>query len=318
MKIKIIDNIGDFPQFEALNVFQTVEWMRLFEHEKGTKVVLFALYSDSSLLLVQPLTITRYYRHLPGKFASYAVAWREPWRAADIADEEAIEAFRLMTAEIEKYCRKRALYIEYRHLCQCTMHNAQCTIFDSYKKLPWYNIYREFEAGEDVAEQMKRDKRRQLKQSFEAGVEVVLEPTREQIVEWYGLLKRLYRRIHRPLPSVDVFLRLNKSGIGRVFVVIYRGRVISGNAMLFHSSSLTPNSPLFYDWYRASVDERIEGVFPSVVSTWQALQLVADMGGGRFDFMGAGPRNKEYGVRQFKLEFGGNLTEEYRYRKYLF
>ena len=165
---------------------------------------------------------------------------------------------------------------------------------------------------------MKRDKRRQLKQSFEAGVEVVLEPTREQIVEWYGLLKRLYRRIHRPLPSVDVFLRLNKSGIGRVFVVMYRGRVISGNAMLFHSSSLTPNSPLFYDWYRASVDVKIEGVYPSVVSTWQALQLVADMGGGRFDFMGAGPRNKEYGVRQFKLEFGGNLTEEYRYRKYLF
>ena len=320
MKIKIIDNIGDFPQFEALNVFQTVEWMRLFEHEKGTKVVLFALYSDSSLLLVQPLTITRYYRHLPGKFASYAVAWREPWRAADIADEEAIEAFRLMTAEIEKYCRKRALYIEYRHFSENNIYastlNSQLSTFNF--QLPWYNIYREFEAGEDVAEQMKRDKRRQLKQSFEAGVEVVLEPTREQIVEWYGLLKRLYRRIHRPLPSVDVFLRLNKSGIGRVFVVIYRGRVISGNAMLFHSSSLTPNSPLFYDWYRASVDERIEGVFPSVVSTWQALQLVADMGGGRFDFMGAGPRNKEYGVRQFKLEFGGNLTEEYRYRKYLF
>ena len=94
--------------------------------------------------------------------------------------------------------------------------------------------------------------------------------------------------------------------------------MISGNAMLFHSSSLTLNSPLFYDWYRASVDVKIEGVYPSVVSTWQALQLVADMGGGRFDFMGAGPRNKEYGVRQFKLEFGGNLTEEYRYRKYLF
>ena len=343
MKIKIIDNIGDFLQFEAQNVFQTVEWMRLFEGEEDTRIVLFAVYRNaqstkhrpqflevrdgenfqlltcnSQLLLVQPVTIQRFVKCLPWRLGAYAVAWRAPWRAENIVDEEAIEAFRLMTAEIEKYCKKRALYIEYRHLCQCTMHNVQCTIFDSYKKLPWYNIYREFEAGEDVAEQMKRDKRRQLKQSFEAGVEVVLEPTREQIVEWYGLLKRLYRRIHRPLPSVDVFLRLNKSGIGRVFVVMYRGRVISGNAMLFHSSSLTPNSPLFYDWYRASVDVKIEGVYPSVVSTWQALQLVADMGGGRFDFMGAGPRNKEYGVRQFKLEFGGNLTEEYRYRKYLF
>ena len=87
--------------------------------------------------------------------------------------------------------------------------------------------------------------------------------------------------------------------------------------MLFHSSLLTSNSPLFYEWYRASIDERIEGVYPSVVATWQAMQLVADMGGGRFDFMGAGRRDKEYGVRQFKLEFGGELTPEYRYRRYL-
>ena len=332
MRVEIIDNINQFPQFEAQNVFQTVEWMRLFEQEKGTKVVLFTVYSGSTLLLLQPLTINRYYRHIPCKFASYAVAWREPWRAENIADKEAIKAFKLMVVKIEKYCRKRVLYIEYRHFSQCTTHNVQptvlslgekCTIFDSYKKLPWYNIYREFEAGEDVAETMKRDKKRQLKQSFETGVEVVLEPTREQIVEWYGLLKRLYWRIHRPLPSVNVFLKLNKSGIGRVFVVTYRGRVISGSAMLYFLSKAknfqlsTLNSQLFYDWYRASVDEKIEGVYPSVVSTWQALQLVADMGGGRFDFMGAGSQNREYGVRDFKLKFGGKLTAEYRYRKFL-
>ena len=64
------------------------------------------------------------------------------------------------------------------------------------------------------------------------------------------------------------------------------------------------NSQLFYDWYRASTNEQIEGIYPSVVSTWQAMQWIADMGGGRFDFMGAGPRNKEYGVRNFKLKFG--------------
>ena len=333
MKVKIIENIEDFPQFEAQNVFQTREWMSLFEHEKGTKVVLFAVYANaqctmhnaqldaigdmdkSQLLLLQPLTINRYYRNLPGKFASYAVAWREPWRAQNITDEEAIKTFELMNEAIVKYCRKRALYVEYRHFGQCTIYNAQCTMH--YKLLPWWNIYHDIEAKEDVTEKMKRDKRRQLKQSFEAGVEVVLEPTRDQIVEWYGLLKHLYRRIHRPLPSVDVFLRLNNSGIGRVFVVIFKGRVISGSAMLFHSSLLTPNSSLFYEWYRASIDERIEGVYPSVVATWQAMQLVADMGGGRFDFMGAGRRDKEYGVRQFKLEFGGELTPEYRYRRLL-
>ena len=325
VKVKIIDNIIDFPQFEAQNVFQTVEWMRLFEGEDDTRVVLFTVYRGCELLMVQPIVIQRFVKWLPWRLGAYAVAWHEPWRAECIADEEAVDAFKLMHEEIEKYCRKRALYIEYRHFSQCSIYNAQPTILSfrekctmKYKVLPWYNIYRDFEAGEDVAEKMKRDKRRQLKQSFEAGVEVVFEPTEEHIVEWYGLLKRLYWRIHRPLPSLDVFLRLNKSGIGKVFVVVYKDRVVSGTAILYklgNSQTTTINSQLFYDWYRASVEERIEGIYPSVVSTWQSLQLVSDMGGGIFDFMGAGHRYKKYGVRDFKLEFGGTLTPEYRYRK---
>ena len=86
MKVRIIDSVNEFPQFEAQNVFQTVEWMRLFEREEGTQVVLFAVYSvfNSRLLMVQPVTINRYYRYLPSKFASYAVAWREPWRVENL------------------------------------------------------------------------------------------------------------------------------------------------------------------------------------------------------------------------------------------
>ena len=267
---------------------------------------------ESQLLLLQPVVIQRFVKWLPWRLGAYAVAWREPWRAGYVTDEEAVEAFKLIHEKIVKYCRKRALYVEYRHFGQCTIYNAQCTMH--YKSLPWWNIYHDIEAKEDVTEKMKRDKRRQLKQSFEAGVEVVLEPTREQIVEWYGLLQRLYRRIHRPLPSVNVFLRLKELGIGRVFVVVYNGRIVSGSTVL---CCAIDDCRVFYEWYRASVDERIEGVYPSVVATWQALSLAAERG-GRFDFMGAGPRNREYGVRDFKLKFGGELTEEYRYRKYLF
>ena len=349
VKVEIIDNISQFPQFEAQNVFQTAGWMRLFEGEDDTKVVLFAVYANaqctmhnaqldaigdvekSQLLLLQPVVIQRFVKWLPWRLGAYAVAWCEPWRAGNIADEEAVEAFVLMNEAIVKYCRKRALYVEYRHFSENNIYglilnsrssilNFQFSIFNS--RLPWWNIYHDIEAGEDVAEKMKRDKRRQFKLSFEAGVEVVLEPTKEQIVEWYGLLKGLYRRIRRPLPSVNVFLKLNELGIGRVFVVVYDGRVVSGSAILYflnkakNAQLLTLNSQLFYEWYRASVYEKIKNVYPSVVITWQVLQLVADMGGGRFDFMGAGRRNKEYGVRQFKLEFGGELTPEFRYRKY--
>ena len=311
MQVAIIDNINNFPQFEAQNVFQTKEYMRLFEHEKGIKVVLFVV-SQSSFLLIQPLIINRYYRHLPGKFASYAVAWREPWRNPQISDNEAQQAFILLNNSIQQYCRHKALYLEYRHFSE---NNIYHTLFIPHSKVsPWYNIYNQIQPDEDVMLLMTKKKRQQLRQSLAAGVQIEHNPTDEQIVEWYALLRRLYRRIHRPLPSLQLFLRLNQSPIGKLILITHNGRVISGCAMLVFKQH---NTQLVYDWYRASIAEDIEGIYPSVVSTWSALQYVSNQGGGTFDFMGAGPQNKPYGVRDFKFKFGGTLTNEYRYRKYL-
>ena len=371
MQVAIIDNPNHFPQFEAQNVFQTEEYMRLFEHEKGTKVVLFVVNKNilqetnkecsvqncspelgelpeaegsvnsqfstlnSQLVLVQPLTIHRYYRYLPGKFASYAVAWREPWRNPKMSDTEVQEAFVLLTQAIERYCRPRALYLEYRHFpdnniyhdilsCYCKLEEKKRTQskrrLSTFKFLPWYNIYRRFDSNVDVIGQMNKTKQRQLRQSLAAGVQIEHNPTDEQIVEWYALLKRLYRRIHRPLPSLQLFQRLNQSSIGKLIIITYQGRVISGSAMLVSKQNNSPLSPLttqfVYEYYSASTSDKLSGIYPSVVATWQELQFAADQG-ALFDFMGAGPQGKPYGVRDFKLTFGGELTKEYRYRKYL-
>ena len=319
MRVEIIENIDQIPQFEAQNVFQSKDYMRLFKHEKSTKIVLFAVYSDSSfhttqslLLLLQPLTINRYYRHLSSRFFSYAVAWCEPWRNPEISDDEASEAFKLLTQFMERYCRSRALYIEYRHFAENNIYHSH--LISRFKALPWYNIYRRFDVGTDVVEQMNKSKQRQLRQSLSAGVAVEHNPTDAQISEWYALLLRLYRRIHRPLPSLELFLRLNNSECGKLILITYQSKVISGSALLLFKSK---ESQFVYEYYRASTPDKLPGIYPSVVATWQELQYVADMG-GHFDFMGAGPQNKSYGVRDFKLTFGGTLTKEYRYRKYFF
>jgi lipid II:glycine glycyltransferase (peptidoglycan interpeptide bridge formation enzyme) len=308
--------------------------MRLFEGEDDTKVVLFAVYANaqctmhnaqldaigdmdkSRLLLLQPVVIQRFVKWLPWRLGAYAVAWREPWRAEYISNEDAQQLFEVLQKAINQYCRRKAIYIEYRHFSENNIYHLIFNAQRSTLKLPWFNIYQKFNAGESVDVEMNKSKRKQLRQSFKSGVNIELNPNDDEIREWYVLLQKLYRRIHRPLPSLQVFLKLNNSGIGKVFVVKYQNKVISGSAILYLLSK-EKNSQLFYDWYRASIKEPIEGVYPSVVSTWQAMQLVAEMGGGTFDVMGAGPRNKSYGVRDFKLTFGGELTPEYRYRKWL-
>ena len=329
MRVEIIDHINQFPQFEARNVFQTREWMRLFDGEDSTKVVLFAVYANaqcsmhnaqldaigdmdkSQLLLLQPIVIQRFVKWLPWRLGAYAVAWREPWRNPEISDDEAREAFKLLIQFMERYCRSRALYIEYRHFAENNIYHS--LLISRFKALPWYNIYRRFDVGADVVEKMNKSKQRQLRQSLSAGVAVEHNPTDAQISEWYAFLQRLYRRIHRPLPSLELFLRLNNSECGKLILITYQSKVISGSALLLFKSK---ESQFVYEYYRASTPDKLPGIYPSVVATWQELQYAADQG-AQFDFMGAGPQNKPYGVRDFKLTFGGELTKEYRYRKYL-
>ena len=306
MEVRIIDNIKDFPQFETQNVFQTREWMRVFQAESDSKVVVFAVYDGLEFVMMQSVLIQRFIKWLSCGFGSYAVVLREPWCAKFLIDSKAVEAFEILSKGIEKYCRNRVLYIEYRHF---SVDNIYSSVFESYKKLPWYNVYQRFSGDDSVEMGMNKSKRRQLKLSFEAGVEVELNPTNDEVKEWYLLLQKLYKRIHRPLPSLQVFLNLKDSGIGKVFVVKYQDRVVSGVAMLHNI-----DCQCFYEWYIASESRRIKDVYPSVVATWKALCLALESG-GRFDFMGAGPRDKTYGVRDFKLSFGGELTPEYRYRK---
>ena len=205
MKIEIIENIEDFPQFEARNVFQSMEWMRLFEGEDDTKVVLFAVYGNRGLLMAQPVVIQRFVKWLPCRLGSYAVAWREPWRAEYISNEDAQQLFEVLQKAINQYCRRKALYIEYRHFAQDNIYHS--LLLRHCKVLPWYNIYNQISASEDVEQGLNKSKRKQLRQSFKAGVRVELNPNDDEIREWYVLLKKLYKRIHRPLPSVNVFLR---------------------------------------------------------------------------------------------------------------
>ena len=63
--------------------------------------------------------------------------------------------------------------------------------------------------------------------------------------------------------------------------------------------------------------ERKDGVFknihPSSVTKYAGMKYACDNGYAVFDMMGAGKPDEEYGVRDFKAEFGGELVEHGRF-----
>ena len=70
-----------------------------------------------------------------------------------------------------------------------------------------------------------------------------------------------------------------------------------------------------YEFYIFGLDEDFRDQYPSIIATWAALEYAASNGIPFFDFMGAGRKDQDYGVREFKSRFGGELVENGRYIK---
>jgi lipid II:glycine glycyltransferase (peptidoglycan interpeptide bridge formation enzyme) len=70
-----------------------------------------------------------------------------------------------------------------------------------------------------------------------------------------------------------------------------------------------------YEFYICGLDAEFKDQSPSVMATYAAIQYGFKNNLKRFDFMGAGKPDEDYGVRDFKAKFGGELVEHGRFIK---
>lgn len=155
---------------------------------------------------------------------------------------------------------------------------------------------------------MSEQRQRQVKKALKNGV-VIAEPQSEQeVCDWYQILRQLYRqKVRTPLWSEAFFLQFYRNGVGKFLLVKYEGKVIGGMMCpIFAGKAI-------YEWYVCGLDEEYKEQYPSVMATYAAIEYAKQHGLPIFDFMGAGVPNQSYGVRDFKMEFGGEVVEYGRY-----
>jgi hypothetical protein len=135
-----------------------------------------------------------------------------------------------------------------------------------------------------------------------------------QVREFYDILLDLYRhKVKKPLPGWDffeAFYHLSSEGkLGVIKLVKYRGRIIGGIL-----SPVTPGKTI-YEWYVCGLDQQYREAHPSVLATWAAIDHALQNGIPQFDFMGVGIPEREYGVREFKMRFGGKTVNFGRFAR---
>ena len=223
-----------------------------------------------------------------------------PLLADEISDEELV----LLLKTLKKQLNRKAIYIETRNFSnygRWRLAFEQC----GFAYEPHYDIWVDTSSMDVVNDNLGKSRKRDIRVSLRDGATVVIQPTMEQVKEYYAILSNLYRnKVKTPLFPLAFFEKLFQLSSSAFLLVQYDGVIVGGTVCVGLQGKA------LYEMYACGKDGAHKSIFPSELATYAGLQYAAEHGMPRFDMMGAGrPDDGGYGVRDFKLKFGGELME---------
>lgn len=224
-----------------------------------------------------------------------------------MADDITDEALERLLSHVIKELSKRSIYIETRNYFD---YSAKKHIFEKvgFKYQPHLNFRISTNSVDEAFARLTSTKRRDVRITIKNGVEIINKPSDKELKDYYSILYDLYHnKIKLPLFPFEFFEKLSKIDKSKLFIMRYNGKVIGGSVCIGN------NDGALYELFVCGMDKVFKNVYPSVLSTWAAIEHAANNGYRYFDMMGAGKPNDGYGVRDFKSKFGGELVEYGRY-----
>lgn len=223
-----------------------------------------------------------------------------PLLADDITKEELMALLEALKSQL----RRKAIYIETRNFNDYSRWQ-QAFEMSCFAYEPHYDIWVDTSSMDVVNEHLGKSRKRDIRVSLRDGATVVTKPTIEQVREYYVILADLYKnKVKTPLFPLTYFEQLYQFPSSAFLLVEYQGKIVGGTVCVGLQGKA------LYEMYACGKDGVYKNIFPSELATYAGLQYAAENDMPRFDMMGAGkPDDGGYGVRDFKLKFGGNLVE---------
>lgn len=225
--------------------------------------------------------------------------------------KEKNEVLDLLLAELKRQYSGKSLFIEFRNLKDQGNYN------DIFKKngfdfKNWLNSEVDVSDVNAMLGNIGKNKQKQIAEAEGRGFITRPAKNEKEIEIFYRQLKHFYLfELHRPLPPKEVFLSLyfqaSKNGSTVPLIIcILNEKIMGGMVCPYDSDKM-------YEWYVCSVNQRKGDPLSGVAITYGGLIYAGKRGIQYFNFMGLGKPEKEYGVRRFKRQFGGNENNYGRY-----
>ena len=224
-------------------------------------------------------------------------------------------SLRQLLLRLQRRAGHKNLFIQFRPLSGKLRHEKQFIKF-GFEIQERINIHIPVKDIKTNWQKLSESKRRQIRKSRQKGAYIQTAKTEADVKAFYAILKELYqKKIGKPLPPVAFFKSLLRQSNGNhpalLLLVKHKEKVCGGILC-----ALTPEKCI-YEWFVCGLDRefRPKGIYPSVMATWAAIEYALENNIPEFNMMGAGKPGIPYGVREFKLRFGGRAVPDFRYNK---
>lgn len=283
--------------------FQTPEFYKLIISVKNLSGFAVAVFDSDSIKALAVICLIRE-SGLKGYFSRRAIIYGGP-----VIYDDNNDVLDLLLTRISEIIRDKAIYIETRNFSDYSIH-TEIFYRHGYKYLPYLNFHVLTSDKVLMNGSVSSSRMRQIRKAQKNSVRWKEAEDIDEIKIFYDILSHLYRhKITKPLLPFEFFRNFFESSLGKYFLVWYKGKIIGGIMCPIMEGKA------IYEFYVCGLDDEYKEQYPSVMATWAAMEYANQNNIPLFDFMGAGKPDEQYGVREFKARFGGELVEYGRFIK---
>jgi serine/alanine adding enzyme len=293
------------------NIFQMPEMAEIYKRTKNYEPISLVAVDDTTneiLVLLQALVIKEM-GGIRGLFSSRSVIQGGPLLCS--YDEKCIDAFKALMKYYDEIAYKNALYTEIRNLWGILEKSFFLNKM-GYKYEDHLNILIDLrKTKDDLWSSLTKSRRRGVRYAKKRNLTIEVMEDKKKIPIFYDFLRETYRNIRIPLADITLFKAaydiLVPKNMAQFFLVKHDGEYIGGRIVLLYNKTA-------YTWYKGSKSEFMK-YYPNDLMGWDIIERCHEEGYHLLDLGGAGKPGEKYGVRDFKMQFGGQLVNYGRFRK---
>jgi serine/alanine adding enzyme len=312
-KLKVVSNVskGKWSEFilehPKKNPFQTPEMLDVLEKAEYYSFIFLAVIDkDDCIQGVLLAQLQKDFKGLLGKFTARSIIWGGPLVRED--DDIITE---LILNEYNKIAKKKAIYTQFRNLRQVL--NKDIFLKSGFVYEEHLNILVNLSITEDnLWKSIKKSRKEGIRKALRNDLIFEVISCNGNVNPFYILLKNTFDSVKKPFPKSDFFV-----GIGKFYHAkeVKLFQLKKDDTIIASLLAFVYNNCIYAYYIGTNREHKYFLMRPIDLLYWEVMRWGVNNGIKIFDWMGAGKPDVEYGVRKFKLQYGGELLELGRFEK---